>query len=61
MKKPMNDKILIEKIGCWIRNEAAKELPDGYVCIIGGKAEKAAREAVVVDEICLEILKRTSL
>ena len=43
----MNDKTLINKIADWIRDEASKELPDGYICIIGGEAEKAAREAVV--------------
>ena len=43
----MDDKTLISKITCWIQDEAAKELPDGYVCIIGGEAEKAAREVVV--------------
>lgn len=43
----MDAKTLISKITCWIQDEAAKELPDGYVCIIGGEAEKAAREVVV--------------
>ena len=49
----MDDKTLINKIACWIRDEAAKELPDGYICIIGGEAEKTAREAVVKERFIL--------
>ena len=55
----MNDKILITKITDWIRDEADKELPDGYICIIGGEAEKAAREFVVRERFVLRQQRKT--
>ncbi len=42
----MNNKTLTRKVTAWIRDEADKELLDGYICIIGGDAEKAEREEV---------------
>ena len=52
-KKPMNEKTLVHKIVEWIQDEAAKELPDGYICIIGGEDEKVAREIVVKERFIL--------
>lgn len=55
----MNDKNLINKIADWIRDEADKELPDGYICIIGGEMEKAARELVVRERFVLRQQRKT--
>ena len=55
----MDNKTLISKITCWIQDEAAKELPDGYVCIIGGEDEKAEREAVVKTRFILRQYTKT--
>ena len=55
----MDAKTLISKITCWIQDEAAKELPDGYVCIIGGEDEKAEREAVVKTRFILRQYTKT--
>lgn len=49
----MDTEAIIKKILIWMKDEASKELPDGYIFIIGGEMEKAEREIAVVERFLM--------